>query len=211
MQKPNDKIRVQFKSLQLAALAAGVASISLNPSNTLLSQTRLPAIADSYAHFRLLKLSFRLHPRTSVNTDQAVGIVGGVQDTSPGTVAQVGELLSSTLLGADATVPSSWVHATPQELRGPLPWYKTVLGTADPTEEQPGAIVIAGSGTDVYALEIEGEVEFKVSVATGNTPDQIALRAALRRKREEAVRMAEREALLRVLAAPTSSTVSSKP
>jgi hypothetical protein len=129
----------------------------------------------------------------------ATGFVGGVQDSPPATVAQTMELLSSCIQSSFATVPTEWVRVSKSEMAGPLPWYKTVQGTADSTEESPGQIVITGNGTDSFLVEYRGVFIFKTSLATANTPVALALRQRVREERQRAVQTVERNDLLRVL------------
>jgi hypothetical protein len=114
----------------------------------------------------------------------------------------VSELLPSTVIGGDATVPSSWVDIPKEDLAGPFPWYKTVPGGADPTEEQPGSIQIAGTGTDVFLIEMEGLFEFKTAVGTGNTPDEVVARQRLHAIRAARRAEAERERTIRLIRGP---------
>jgi hypothetical protein len=159
--------------------------------------------ADAWAHFRVKAFSFRLHPPLATVTNvQVVGYVGGFQDTVPGTVAQIVELLPSTIQSPESSVPTEWVRCSKSELAGPLPWYKTILGTTDPTEESPGVVVLAGGTTDTYILEMRGVFEFKTAVSSANTPLALAAKQSMR---DERVRMAinnERSVLLKILSPP---------
>jgi hypothetical protein len=194
-----DHMVAPFHQVTTGTLSAGVAGINVRPNDGNFSATRLAVLADAYAHFRVRKLRFRLHPVVSVTASQAVGYVGGVQDTSPSTVSAVGELISSTPYGGDCSVPSSWVIPTKEELAGPFPWYKSIAGSADTTEEQPGQIIVAGNASDAFILEIEGVLEFKVSVSTANTPAQLKLLADLRELRQREADARTRFELLRAL------------
>jgi len=179
----NDTTVMPFHTLISAAEVAGASSVLGNPAG-LGNSGRLLTEADGWAHFRLKKLAFRLHPQIGMAAQFTVaGWVGGIQDTAPATAGAVTDLIPSCVEGQDATVPTEWVRVPKSDLAGPLPWYKSVQGTADATEEAPGQIVIAGSGTDVFILEIRGVIEFKVAVATANTPAEIALRTRLRAER----------------------------
>ncbi len=68
-------------------------------------------------------------------------------------------------------------------LAGYQPWYKTVVGTPDPSAEVQGTIYINGTSTDSYSLELRGVYEFKNPVNAGSTPALIR-EALLRRERE---------------------------
>jgi hypothetical protein len=100
------------------------------------------------------------------------------------------------------TVPTGWVKVPKADCSGPLPWYKSVLGGADTTEEIPGYLVMAGTGTESVHVELEGLFEFKTAVATGNTPVEVALRSKLREQRAQAAAVVARRRLLAVLGTP---------
>lgn len=206
-----DTTIMPFHTLISTAETAGAASVLGNPAG-LGNSGRLLTEADGWAHFRLRKLSFRLHPQTGMAAQFTVaGWVGGIQDTPPATAGAVTDLIPSCVEAQDATVPTEWVKVPKSDLSGPLPWYKTVAGTADATEEAPGQISIAGSGTDVFVLEIRGVIEFKVSVATANTPAEIALRAKLRQDRLANAKEAAQRRVLATLGCqpvlPTQPTI----
>ncbi len=204
-------IRFPFHGIVSATLTAGVQQLLLNPS--VLSGvgfSRFGSVADNYAHYRVKTLKFRLFPRGSVTTDSAAGYIGGVQDTPPSTNAQVLELLPSCVLGGDQTVPTEWVNVPPKDLAGPLPWYKSVTGGADGTEEQPGAIfVTSGGATDPYLLEIRGLYEFKTAVAPANTPAAVAARETIRKERLISEQKREADRILGLLSSKTA--VATKP
>lgn len=197
-----DTAQISFHNAFIGALAVGAFNAPVTPNSSVISATRLLSEADGYAHFRVRKLAFRLHPSSSAVASIAVGFVGGVQDTIPQNFTQVGELLSSTVLGGKAVVPTGWVIPSRAELAGPLPWYKTVPGTTGATEEQPGFLVLGGTSADPFTLEVRGVIEFKTGVATGNTPEEVAALAALRRARVETAQRRAREGLLSVLSLP---------
>ena len=92
---------------------------------------------------------------------------------------------------------------TKDELRGPLPWYKALIGGADPTEEQPGQICVVGSATDNFLLEIFGVIEFKVAISTSNSPMELRVLEQLRKARADQTQARERDRLLKVLAPST--------
>lgn len=191
-----DSALFPFHTIINSALNVGAFNVLLSPNGTLTPRGLIEA--DAWAHFRVKMLHFRLTPITRVSF-QACGYVGGVQDTLPTTVSQAGELLPSVAFGQAQTVPSEWVKVSAQDLAGPLPWYKTIPGTADPTEESPGVLVVVGSASDAFSLEVRGIFEFKTSVATGNTPAAIAARARLREERIKVAMATERDVLLRIL------------
>lgn len=184
-------------------LVSGAYSFNLQPSNF----PRVGTEADAWAHYRVKKLLFRLHRTSLINGNQMASWTGGVQDTPVSTVAAASEVLPSTFLSQVQTVPSDWVHVSKAELSGPFPWYKTVGGAADPTEESPGQLAVVGTGTDTFYLELRGTFEFKVSLATANTPAAIKLRAEVREARMRQYMEGERAALLRILSSTQSPTL----
>ncbi len=195
-----DSVKIPFHNLLVSNLVSGALGVLVQPSAGL--SPRVLQESDAWAHFRMRKLSFRLHPLNAVTNLQAVGYIGGVQDTAPASVSQVCELLPSTPLGGRTTCPSDWVHVPKQDLAGPFPWYKSVPGTADPTEEAPGSIIVTGSTTDAFQLEIRGVIEFKTSVATANTPLELRELARIREERVRSAQARQRDVLLKVLATP---------
>lgn len=209
--KNSDSTSIPFHTVVSANLVGGAAGIIANP-NGLSNGGRLLTEADGWAHFRIRKLQFRLHPVTTSTNVVCVGFVGGAQDASPSTVATVGELIPSAVLGSDTTVPTEWVRVPKVDLSGPLPWYKAIAGSADATEEAPGAINVAGTSTEPYLLEIRGVVDFKVAVSAANTPAELALRAKLRLERQNHEKEAARHRLLAVIGcAPTMVPVGMVP
>lgn len=199
-----DSTLVPFHSLFSGVLVAGVASFTASP----VLSGRAATEADAWAHFRFKSLMFRQLPTSPITGPQVLGFVGGVQDTPPGTPSAVAELLPSNVKGVGQTVPTEWTRVNKTDLAGPFPWYKSVAGTADPTEESPGAIVLAGTGTDTYIFEMRGVFEFKTSVGTANTPAMVALRSKVREERLATMTNAERGVLLRILgASPGGATV----
>lgn len=186
-------------------MSGGVFQLTGNPVG--ISTTRLPAAADEWAHFRIKNLRFRMHPSGSGVGTQAAGWVGGVQDTPPATVGDVMELLPAVVLSSYVTVPTDWVRVPKTDLAGPLPWYKSIAGGADATEEAPGAIRIVGTSTDTFKIEVCGVFEFKTAVATGNTPVEVELRRKLRAVRLESELLLQRDRLLKVISTPAKGGV----
>ena len=194
--KPADTSRMAFHTVLQPTLVAGTISYAANPASGISS--RLGAEADGWAHFRWVNLKFRLLPPTAAGA-VCGGFVGGIQDTLPTTIPQIGELIPSTLLGPLQTVPSEWVRIPQADIAGPLPWYKSLPGTADATEEAPGAFVFAGGATAIIAIEIRGVIEFKTGVNTGNSPEEVLLRSKLREMRLKRELAKEGEQFRRVL------------
>lgn len=199
----NDSILLPAHYTQVAAMVAGIGAFTVQPNVI----PRAATEADGWAHFRVRSLKFRLHPPVTAPTaPQFVGYVGGIQDTPPNSQANVAELINSTVLGARTTTPTAWVRVPAKELAGPFPWYKSLPGTADATEEAPGAIYVAGTGTDPFVLELLVVFEFKNSLATNNTPAMAALRAQLSRLRVEQQQAKAREKAIGLLTGPSPSS-----
>lgn len=195
-----DSCIIPIHGVLTSVLSSGFNAFALQPSSNF--GTRLLAAADEWAHFRVLSFDFRIHRNGTLTAAQVAGYVGGVQDTTPTTIATVGELLSSCCISIATTVPSEWCRPSRSELAGCFPWYKSVPGSADPTEEAPGFITIAGTGAEQIMLEYRGRFEFKTSVATTNTPDAFRLRVKQRIERQHEV---ERRRMLALLTDASSA------
>ncbi len=166
-QMSNKVLRQPFHFYSSFGLTSGAASINISPATF----PRVLTIADGFALYRCVELEFRLVPNGNTDSEVAGYIPGGV-DTPPTTVLQVSEILNSVVLSADATKPSQWAKLRWNQLRGYMEWYKTIVGTLDPTEEIQGAIFVAGfpaSAGPVW-LEFRGVFEFKNPVPTASTP-----------------------------------------
>ncbi len=192
-----DSCRVPFHYTFNTAFTAGTYNFSLSPA----SFPRILAEADAWALFRVPKFSFRMLPTSPVTVAQACGFLGAVQDNNPVTFATLTEILPCAIKGVGQTTPTQWVHVTKRELAGPFPWYKTIAGTPDGSEEQPGFVFAVGTGTEAVIIETRGIFEFKIAVATANTPLAQEMRRALRAERTLALMVREKEQLMRILAA----------
>lgn len=184
--------------------SVGSTVLTATPTNL---SARAGSEADAWGHFKMTKLAFRILPQSGVSAantyDLILGYVGGVQDTQPATVANIGELLPSVYSPSTQTIPSNWVHVPRVDLAGPLPWYKSIAGTADATEEAPGSLCIyatqaAGTNGTRY-IELVGEFVFKTSVATANTPAAVMARKAVHDWRLKKVDDDERDRIIRLL------------
>lgn len=198
----SDTSVVDFHIIGTLSLSAGVNTLQVSPSGFNSLSTRFGNMADGWGHFRVRRLRFRLLPSLAATANIVVmGYVGGIEDTTPATVATVGELMASTSMqaGACQTVPSNWVNVPRVELAGPFPWYKAINGAATTTEEAPGLICFAGTGTQTFYFEFYVTFEFKVALDPGNTPMAISLRKELLELRRKAAIAKEKEALERVL------------
>lgn len=196
-----------FHHLQIITQSVTSGQFNCNPTGL---STRALSEADNWAHFRLLRLKFRIHPQeafpvsgTNDNTRVILGYIGGIQDTPPTTLADIMELIPSVYRSGFTTMPTKWMTISPKDLAGALPWYKTIPGTADATEEAPGQLCYGmfGSGsTQTVGLEWEGVFEFKTSVSATNTPLAAKLREVVREERKKAADESERKKLQQVLA-----------
>lgn len=202
MAKRKDSTIMPFHYVFQSSLSGATLSLPLSP-NAFLSP-RLLTEADAWAHFRIREFRFRLLTNDTITAMLCAGYVGGVQDTLPSTLATISELLPSVFRGIQQTVPTEWAIPSKDELAGPLPWYKTIAGTADATEEAPGYIVLSGSTTSSFSLEFRGVMEFKTSLATANTPLAIEMRSRIREERRKAMDANERIKLLKLVSSPTN-------
>jgi hypothetical protein len=197
-QVKRDSCLMPFRFIQVGPLVAGVFAMTANPNGL---SPRALVEADTWTHFRLKSLRFRLHPVSNTSTTYATAVwVPGIQDTPPVTRATSSELLTAAVLGGIASVQSDWASVSKSELSGPLPWYKTIQGTADATEEAPGQLIVIGTATETFVLEIMGVFEFKGSIATANTPAAVKLREELRAFRLQQVNSREKDRIVSVLA-----------
>jgi hypothetical protein len=114
-------------------------------------------------------------------------------------------------MGGRQTNPTNWVSVPKSELAGPFPWYKTIPGGTDVTEELPGVIYVAGTTTDPYTMEVSGVFEFKSSIATNNTPAAVVLKQQLRDVRVRSALERRRAEMLAVLGGSGASGVSAMP
>ncbi len=194
-----DSCDMPFHAILTATLASGAYNVPLVPGLFL----RVGTEADAWALFRVRRLKFRLHRESVLNGPQVAAYQGAVQDNPPATVAQASEILPSCFLSALQTVPTEWISVPKSDLSGPFPWYKTVAGTPDPSEESPGFFNVVGTGTDTFYVEFRGVFEFKVSLATANTPAAIALRRKVREDRVARLQASERDILLKILSTST--------
>jgi len=194
-----DSATIPFHYCLANSFVAGVFGFNLQPTNI----PRLLLEADVWCHFRIRKFSFRLLPTSPVTVAQGAGYVGGVEDTPPATYIQIAELIPSCLKGVGQTVPTNWVHVPRSDLAGPFPWYKAIPGSADATEESPGVVVVVGTGTETFNLEMKGVFEFKTAVNAANTPAALNARRIIREERLRVMRAKERDSLMRVLSTPT--------
>jgi len=202
----NEGVVARFHFLWAATLAGGTSSLQVSPSGLASLSTRMAAMADEYAHFAVRALRFCLHP--SGTGTQTAGFAGGVQDTPPTSNIQITELLPSVVRGTAETVPTRWVEVPKQDLRGPFPWYKSLNGGADTTEEAPGTLNLGSTiATDTMIVEVFIDVAFKTAVAPANTPVEIAARKQLRDARLKRLVAQERAVITRILTGPSDGDI----
>jgi len=178
----NDTVRVNFAYVDTSAAASSLKTLSVSPLLT----PRLTSLADDFDEYRFTKLAFRLRASGGNSGDAAAAFAPGVTDTAPTTTVQLTEYLSSVFLGDEETVPSNWVNVDRGALAGMHPWYKTVAGTPEVSEEVVGVIYVrCGGATATPGLEMRGTVEFRAASSTATTP----LERALAQRRREKARM----------------------
>lgn len=175
-----DSQLLPFHGVSTNALVGGQFTFPVSPNGLSSIVSRVQIEADGWAFFRLRSFKARIHRISTIASIQTVGYVGGVQDVLPGSTSEVGSLLPSTVLAANATLPTEWIVPSKLEMAGPFEWYKSLPGMADPTEEAPGVLVICGATTEAFCVEIRGVIEFKTAVSTVNTPEILGLRNMLR-------------------------------
>ncbi len=185
---------MRFHFLSSPALAAGVNTIALNPAGL---SSRCLNDADAWEWYRLKSFKFRIFALT---TAAYVGFVEGKPDTMPGSGTQVMELLDAVAHnGPQETCWSRWVNIPKGALAGPLPWYKTIQGTATDEEELQGFLALAGTGTNSVLVEYFFDIEFKGPIATANTPAMVALRKQLHEERVKTAHAVKRASVLQAL------------
>jgi len=207
-----DSCLMPFHHIVDLTVTGAAGAISCNPTGL---SSRALSEADNWAHFRLLRFKFRILPQDQPpvpgTTDlirAVAGYCGAVEDTPPATAADIMELLPSTYMPGSQTIPTKWVTVSPKELAGAFPWYKTIPGTADSTEEAPGQLChfdSAAGSTSSYVIEWMGVFEFKTSVSATNTPLAAKLRQVVRDERKRAADEMERKKLQQVLAPQPSA------
>ncbi len=194
--RKSDSVSEHFHGLVSVALVAGANNLAMNPAVT----TRLASIADAYQLYRLRRLRFRLQPQDSAPAAaQSASWQTGIVDTPPSTVATNMECINSAYLSVRAIQPTGWVDVPPADLQGPFPWYKTVQGTPDTSEEIVGYVFLTGSGTNSVAVEFDGVMEFKEAIAPANTPAAVEARRKLRQEQLSMALRRERAAVLSLL------------
>ncbi len=213
-----DSVVLVFHTILDVTSTTNASQVNVSPNATI--SPRALVEADAWAHYRVRRFAFRILPFREFpvasdpgGVEVAVGYVGGVQDSPPNTSANIMELLPSQFMSYHQTVPNAWTNVPAKDLAGPFPWYKTIPGTADATEEAPGQLCISltAATSATYHVELMGEFQFKTSVSSGNTPLAAEYQAWLRAERRRKVDEAERAKLLSVMATPTASVPAPRP
>ncbi len=174
----------------VALSGGGTAAISVAPAGLGVYGTRVVSFSDTFNLFRINKLRFRISPSTAAV--RSAGFIAGTLDTAPTTPAQVMESPWATFLDVQETKKTEWVNVPTSILRAQANWYKSVPGTPDAWDEQPGALYFTGPASGTVYIEIDVEYEFRDQVAPADTPMIRAQKAQQR----------ERARILSILATP---------
>lgn len=172
-------VQIPFHSFEdAAALVAGASTITVFPG----SFTRVNAVADTYALYRVVDLRYRLIPNSTITSAQTASFLPGITDTVPTSKVNNMEALNACVLAVRQTCPTEWVVLNKKDLQGYQPWYKTVVGTPDTAVEIVGNIYVIGTGTETYSMEIRGIFEFKNPVNPSSTPMLVKQKQLLKEK-----------------------------
>lgn len=148
--------RTRFHALTTSTLSSGGSSQSVGPG---LNST-LTAMAAVYELYRVSKLRYRLHPNASQSTALIAAYYPEAQVTIP-SIDQNSENIDCCMLFEDTTVPTPWHNVPRSRLKGQIDWWKCVPDAGASEFEIQGIIVLTGTGTDAFRLEMDGVVEFK--------------------------------------------------
>lgn len=192
--KARDGTVMPFSLVQTITLSGGTFSFQLTCANL---GARIVTESDAWALFRLRSFRFRLLPRTAMTSlFQVAAFIGSDQDTIPSTVTQLSEIACRSVISSTQSSPGQWGSVPRKLLSGMFPWYRTLAGAEPANESNPGALAMAGTGTDTVALEFEGTIEFKQGLDPANTPEAVALYAQIRQLRCQALHEKEKARLL---------------
>lgn len=200
----SDSQLLAFHCLVSTTAASNSVAVSVSPSGLAAFSTRLVTAAEQWTKFRVLSLKFRSHPTA---TALSVGYTSGIQDanTFSGNIALM-EMIPAAFQAAVRVDPTEYVRVQKIDLVGPLPWYKSLTGGADATEEAPGQLVVRTAGaSDAVLIELRGVMEFAGSVPPANTPEELALVRKLFQLRRDRALAAERAAAFRLFSTGVSS------
>lgn len=126
--------------------------------------SRLTALCDYWGYYRITRFRFRIHKQSS--TQFAAGAIAPIDDVgnaNPGSIGDVGEMISSAMVSAVETVPSEWRRV---DCSGAATkWFKTnttaVSTTLDILAFQFMLYQATGGATDTIIWEMRGTCAFK--------------------------------------------------
>jgi len=159
-------------AVPFSTVKTGTTNATANVAPSLSSRTL--SAADNFELYRVTRLRYRQHVPTGGTGQTVVAYYAGVTDTPPATnVANMEATNHNFFSGLNGSPPSRWTNVPRGQLAGYQPWYKTIVGTPDPSVEIQGILNITGStpATIQYVVEIEGVIEFKGPVDAASTPE----------------------------------------
>lgn len=166
VQKHSDIVEVKLKLATTGSLVGGALTIPLQPS----SFNQVSGLADNYEFYRVTRLMFRIQRSGTITGNQTMCYVAGVTDTPPSSASLASQALDSCVVTTTTTVPSNWVSVPNSRLASYQQWFKTIVGSPDPSVENQGNIFFGGSGTDGVFYEIKATYQFRVPCNTALTP-----------------------------------------
>lgn len=168
--RDSDITRFHFTQLLESNLVSAASKTSLNPSVIGVSG-RLAATADGFELYRLRRVRYRLLPPTVTPSSSTVACyLAGIVDTTINSAVLLSQCAHHVTLAPREIVPTRWVTVPKIALASYGSWYKTVVGTPDPSEEDQGFLYVTGGTSDGYILDLEIDYEFKTACAIGSTP-----------------------------------------
>jgi hypothetical protein len=204
---------VPFHYMNTSA-AVGNQIITAVSCNTAFS-SRVTLEGDIYQFWRCRELEYRLHPSSDGGTGRnatALAFYPGIVDTAPATLPDISENVHVTYSSQFSTVPSQWVRIPHKSLRGEFPWYKTIAGSQDISEEVLGFLCAwSSNATGLVTFEWRGIIEFKDPVDDSNTPLLREARRKARELRRKAIDMVARRKLLGVITIQTPGEATATP
>lgn len=174
--------RVAFSHMINQTLVSGAVTLTCNPATF----GRVNSVADTFELYRIAALKYRIHPyvvASATTFQKAVAFYPGITDTAPTSCEEVAQNIYRCIMGGGQVTPTQWAHVSKTALRGMFPWYKTIPGSLDPSEENVGYFFLRGTGSEVVCIEFEGVFEFKGPVSTGSTP-ALRVQQAVARERQ---------------------------
>lgn len=186
-----------IKRYTTITMSAGAGSLATDPTTL---GTRATILSDGFALYRIVGMRYRLHPGTR-STTQVLAWYPGIVDTAPGSIIINSENPNSVVLATGQTSPTAWAKLSRKEVQGYFTWYKSKAGSLDPSEETQGTFYVNGTGAEQCLIEFEVQMQFRAPVDVSTTPAV----------RENAAVLRERDRLLRILSAGSTSTTPSSP